>query len=64
LSWIYPLYANFVNSKSLDGHRATDLNVDNSQVGGDRKAEEAFGGDEKRIEAETVEETAPVYSAR
>lgn len=66
LSWIYPLYANFLNAKSLDGHRATALNVDRSQVTGDRKVEEAFEGDEKRMEAETIEEkregTPPVYT--
>jgi FHS family L-fucose permease-like MFS transporter len=66
LSWIYPLYANFLNAKSLDGHRATALNVDRSQVTGDRKVEEAFEGDEKRMEAETIEEKRegipPVYT--
>jgi FHS family L-fucose permease-like MFS transporter len=28
LSWLYPLYANFINAKTLDGHRATTLNID------------------------------------
>jgi FHS family L-fucose permease-like MFS transporter len=67
LSWIYPLYANFVNAKSLDGHRATDLNVDDAHAKrvGEVKMEEAFEGDEKRMEAETIEEKKtgpPVYS--
>jgi FHS family L-fucose permease-like MFS transporter len=28
LAWVYPIYANVWNRDVLDGHRATDLNVD------------------------------------
>jgi len=27
-AWVFPLYANFYNAKSLDTHRVSDLNVD------------------------------------
>lgn len=56
LSWMYPLYANFVNAKKLDGHRSTALNIEKSQIGGDTKMEEAYSGDEKRMETETIVE--------
>lgn len=27
LTWVFPVYANFYNKESLDGHRNTDLNI-------------------------------------
>lgn len=27
LAWVFPVYANFVSYRMLDGHRASDLNV-------------------------------------
>jgi FHS family L-fucose permease-like MFS transporter len=60
-AWIYPIYANTVNRKTLDGHRATDLNVSPAQnvVKGVEEARDdsvaEFHVDEKRGDITQVE---------
>jgi len=50
LAWVYPVYANVWNKNVLDGHRETDLNVD------ERHVVRVEGEKEGRVErGETVE---------
>jgi FHS family L-fucose permease-like MFS transporter len=55
-AWIYPIYANTINAKNLDGHRDTDLNVssvDNAVKGVEEgrggSVSEAIGNEKKAI---------------
>ncbi|KAL2811613.1 glucose/galactose transporter [Aspergillus granulosus] len=40
LAWAFPVYANTVSRKLLDGHRQTDLNVDGQSVRVDKNVQE------------------------
>jgi FHS family L-fucose permease-like MFS transporter len=50
LAWAFPIYANVFNSKMLDGHRETHLNVEHSEVkkGPDGIMEKGGSMDENR----------------
>jgi FHS family L-fucose permease-like MFS transporter len=45
LAWVFPLYANFWNAEVLDGHRESDLNVDEQHTV--RREVEGLGSVEK-----------------
>lgn len=47
-AWVFPLYANFVNAKSLDEHRITDLNVNEAHT---KHMEDAIKEQEVRMES-------------
>lgn len=48
LAWIYPIYANVWKGAVLDGHRETDLNVNEANVVN-------AGTEEKAVQPERVE---------
>jgi FHS family L-fucose permease-like MFS transporter len=49
-AWVFPLYANFINAKSLDEHRQSDLNVDTAHT---KHIEDAIKEQEIRRESVT-----------
>ncbi|KAF2803934.1 glucose/galactose transporter [Mytilinidion resinicola] len=50
LAWVFPVYANFFNAKSLDGHRSTDLNITAPGIGKEEELEK--GGEERQERVE------------
>jgi FHS family L-fucose permease-like MFS transporter len=57
-AWIFPIYANTVNAKNLDGHRATDLNVSpaqNAVKGVEEARSNSAVEDEKRVDIVQIE---------
>ncbi|KAF2498117.1 glucose/galactose transporter [Lophium mytilinum] len=55
LAWVFPVYANFWNSKSLDGHRATDLNIMAPGLGKEGELEKVGEERQERVEVSAGE---------